>query len=462
MEFNPTQEAEARKHQQRVDVWLDPNDRVNVLDNEMYLARVNPDGSNRAMLPKIENLHEHDNDEYAELSLRELCEISVDSELNDDRTTMSSVDDYILDKIDGMKLEDDYADRDGSLRDKSELDNVFDRVMKLREDLKREKLLENPSNVSDLKDVQVNNLANAWENQTGKKLVWKDKTNTVEDDNSEREMLALPPAPEAPTVSGNGSEVEDDDVIIEDDNEEDSPPRLPRIRVRDDEPSDIADIADSADEPVLVPAADSNEKKSKRKLSRRQKVAAAAVTALVAGALLFGLNRGSNDSSEIENEPAATEVEAEEVDIVAPSEDAMDLLNEIDEAAENTSTGTETNAEETDDSTTDAEAQALKVALYSETGEQIEGKIDTTNLTGLDASKIVVSGDVWPFTNAVEAGAEDPIATTNAMLTIYKQAHPETNFELRNDGMYWTGDRVMNDKELKDYNELFQFIAANN
>jgi hypothetical protein len=363
MEFKPTQEAESRKHQQRVDAWLDPNDNLNVLDNEMYLVRVNPDGSNRANLPSIDSLHEQDIDEYSEMSLKQLCEISVDAELHNDRTTMSTVDDYILDKIDNMDLEDDYVERDSTLRDlakkdkdsvsinqksrndgvvdlKSELDLVYDRVIKLREDIKRNKLLDTPADVSELEDDKKNTLANSWAKQTGNKVVWKSNRNNEEANSGaeNREMLALPPAPEANPVIIT---VADDEIDSEERNND-----LSVITVHDDEPveSDFnVDSAAVANEEQININEDTSEKKNK---SRLKKLGIAAGAILFAGLAGLGIYAANQDDDKSGSDKAETEEVAEETESPIDMSEAVSAAEDV--FGESAETGDEAASDSTE------------------------------------------------------------------------------------------------------------------
>lgn len=256
-------------------------------------------------------------------------------------------------------------------------------------------------------------------------------------------------------------------TIDYDDQDNDEINDLPPIIIHDDD-SGIDDLVDGpavrvnpSEEPE-----DLNEKKSKRKVSRKAKIAAGALALLATGALLFGLSRNDGDSNEGGNEPATTTVE-EEVELLQPSDEALAQLEEID--AESEASESNDSAEQTEEDTEaveDAEAsngdsQALKVAIYEKFGAQIDGQIDATDIKDLDASEIAVSSDVMPWTNVVNAGAENPDASIRANLALYNQTHPENQFEYRDDGMFWSvsENRIINPEELKAYNELMKLVA---
>ncbi|MDQ3093773.1 MAG: hypothetical protein M3Q70_01185 [bacterium] len=70
-------------------------------------------------------------DDYNSMTPIQLAKLSAEAELNGDKTTMSSVDDALQAKFD--KYDTSHEHKDGTKREKSEQENVFERVMNYRE-----------------------------------------------------------------------------------------------------------------------------------------------------------------------------------------------------------------------------------------------------------------------------------------------------------------------------------------
>jgi hypothetical protein len=213
----------------------------------------------------------------------------------------------------------------------------------------------------------------------------------------------LPPPTGTPVETGDTPIViRDESADFEDDSS--SSNDLPQIIVHDDN-SEILDLSDgSIDQMPLAEESDSsNEENPKRKFTRRQKIAAGSLALLATGALLFGIT-SRNDSSN-NNEPTTTITEDEPVDTIAPSQDVLDQLQEIDAEAEEQSS--EENSDNAD--VTEEELAELEQSIKNRTVEVADTQSDSGNTPWDKATALYGDQASLRLIQAAEAVAADGI-----------------------------------------------------
>lgn len=108
-----------------------------------------------------------DADEYDSLSVSELLKLSIKAENSKDKTTMLSVDDAIMDRITGLGLSEELSNSDGTKREQSEQDNMFNRVMKLRAELALQETEGTKSVFPEVKDIKDEETVSGILNEDG-------------------------------------------------------------------------------------------------------------------------------------------------------------------------------------------------------------------------------------------------------------------------------------------------------